>query len=228
MTATTTPRNPGWTVQLAVHRAVRRDVARLSGALAEGRGTSPTAISAYWAETASQLHHHHEFEDTLVWPLMGERLGGRVESLLARNGREHLAMATAMDEFDAVVDTMTMDTAAGRDALGRLKEAIETHLRDEEADVLPLIPEAFTLDDIAFFQAESAKTNPPQAFLPWVLDDAPDADLAFFTGHMPAPIRAQLESNWMPRRRMTVDALQAVHLEAAATSRLATAQSDVR
>ena len=207
----TTPRNPGWTVQLNVHRAVRRDVARLSTALAEGRRTPPPAISAYWAETASQLHHHHEFEDTVVWPLMTERLGERVGSLLARNGREHLAMSAAMDEFNAVVDTMTTDSATARDALGRLEEAIETHLRHEEADVLPLIPEAFTLDDMAFFQAESAKTNPPQAFLPWVLDDAPDADLAFFTGPMPAPIRAQLESTWMPRRRMTVDALHGPH-----------------
>lgn len=204
---TTTPRHPGWTIQLAVHRAVRRDADRLAGALVEGRGTSPAAISAYWAETATQLHHHHEFEDTVLWPLMGDRLGARVESLLARNAREHVAMAAAMDDFDAAVGAITTDTTVAREGLRRLADAVETHLAHEEADVLPLIPEAFTADDLARFQVESAKTNPAPAFLPWVLDDAPESDLAFFGRAIPAAVREQLESTWMPRRRAVVDAL---------------------
>jgi Hemerythrin HHE cation binding domain len=213
-----TPRHPGWTVQLNVHRAVRRDIARLTAALAQGRATAPEAIRLYWAEAAFQLHHHHELEDTVIWPVMAERLGGRADSLLARNAREHQTMVAAMDGFDAAVARVTTDTAAARRALGPLGEAIETHLRHEEADVLPLTPEAFSLDDVAFFQAESVKTNPPRAFLPWVLDDAPDADLAFFTGRMPAPVRAQLESDWLPRRRVTVEALQAPQRDVAATT----------
>jgi hemerythrin-like domain-containing protein len=222
----TTPRNPGWTVQLAIHRAVRRDLDRLSAALAEGRETSTAAVSAYWAETAVQLHHHHELEDTVVWPLMGERLGGRVRSLLTRNGQEHLAMAAAMDEFDAVSSATTVEISAARDALDGLRGAIETHLAHEEVDVLPLIPEAFTLEDIAFFQTESARTNPPQAFLPWVLDDASEDDLAFFTGPMPAPVREQLESTWMPRRRTTVDALESSHAESISRQGLASANAE--
>ncbi len=204
---TTTPTNPGWRVQLAIHRAVRRDATRLSAALAEGRSTLAAPIRAYWSVTAAQLHHHHEFEDTVVWPLLGERLGDRVAALLARNAQEHQVMAVAMDEFDAELSTMTTEAAAARDALGRMQEAIETHLTHEEADVLPLIPEAFTLEDIAFFQAEDAKTNAPSVFLPWMLDDAPEADVAFFSGSMPPPVRAELESSWMPQRRQTVDAL---------------------
>ena len=204
---TTTPQHLGWIVQLAVHRAVRRDVARLSAALADGRKTPPAAISAYWAETSTQLHHHHELEDTVIKPLMGERLGERVQPLLARNAQEHVAMAAAMDDFDAAASATTFEIGAARDALARLRDAIETHLGHEEADLLPLIPEAFSLDDVAFFQAKSAKTNPPQAFLPWMLDEASETDLALFTGRLPAPVREQLESTWMPRRRATVDAL---------------------
>ena len=218
---TTTSRHPGWTIQLAIHRAVRRDVARLADALAEARETSPAAISAYWAETAAQLHHHHEFEDTVAWPLMVERLGDRFETLLARNAGEHVVMAAAMDDFDTAVAAINADTAAVRHALRRLAETVETHLAHEEADVLPLIPEVFTVDDLAFFRTESARTNPAPAFLPWVLDDAPDSDLAFFTGAMPAPVREQLESTWMPRRRAVVDALLLTPL--AATTGPATA-----
>jgi len=207
---TTTPTNPGWRIQLAIHRAVRRDVSRLATALAEGQEATAAAVRAYWGVTAAQLHHHHEFEDTVVWPLMGERLGARVETLLARNGHEHQAMAAAMEEFDAVLSTMTADTGAARAALGQMEVAIETHLAHEEADVLPLIPEAFTMDDIAFFQTEDAKTNAANVFLPWMLDDAPEVDVAFFTGAMPEPVREQLESIWMPQWLQTVDAVRQV------------------
>ena len=215
---TTTLRHPGWTVQLSVHRAVRRDIARLSTALATGQGVSSAAVSAYWAETAFQLHHHHEFEDAVIWPLMRERLGSRVVSLLDRNAEEHRVLAAAIDGFHAVVDTRGAYSGAARDALGRLGEALETHLGHEEADVLPLIPEAFTFEDLAFFKTESAKTNPASAFLPWMLDDAPEDDVAFYLSALPAPVRGQLESDWMPQRRVAVDALQEAHVAAAAPS----------
>src|SRR5579863_2106030 len=175
---TTTPTNPGWRIQLAIHRAVRRDLFRLSAGLDEDQGTLTRAVKAYWSVTAAQLHHHHEFEDTVVWPLMGERLGARVDGLLARNGHEHQVMAAAMGQFDAALSTTSTETAPIRVALGQMEVVIETHLAHEEADVLPLIPEAFTMDDIAFFQAEDAKTNAANVFLPWMLDAAPEADVA--------------------------------------------------
>jgi hypothetical protein len=202
-----TAMHPGWAVQLAIHRAVRRDTARLCAALADGRTSRPDAVRAYWADTSFQLHDHHVLEDTVVWPLMAERLGDPVAALLTRNANEHRAMAAAMDRFNTVVTAMHTGDESARVALGQMEEAVETHLAHEEADVLPLIAEAFTLDDVAFFSAESAKTNPPRAFLPWVLDDAPDDVVAFFTRHMPAAVRAELDSSWMPRRRRTVDGL---------------------
>jgi hypothetical protein len=202
---TTTPTNPGWRIQLAIHRAVRRDITRLAAALG-GSDVPVEAVRAYWAVTQAQLHHHHELEDTVISPLLGRRLGDRVETLLTRNAREHEVMAATMDEFDTALATSDV-TAAGV-ALVRMKQAIEAHLAAEEADILPLTPEAFTPDDVAYFQAESAKTNAASVFLPWMLDDAPDEDLAFFTATMPAPVLAQLDSDWMPQQRMTVEALR--------------------
>jgi len=212
---TTTPSNPGWRVQLAIHRAVRRDITRLATALAAGGDVPTNGERAYWAVTAAQLHHHHELEDTVISPLMAERLGDRVEALLTRNAQQHEVMAASMDEFDATL--AATDATAARAALARMEQAIEAHLAAEEADLLPLIPEAFTPDDIAHFQAESAKTNTASVFLPWMLDDAPDEDLAFFTATMPAPVLAQLESVWMPKRRQAVAALHLTGSVAAAS-----------
>ena len=211
---TTTPTDPGWRVQLAIHRAVRRDITRLAAALT--RGGNAHAVRAYWAVTAAQLHHHHELEDSVISPLMAERLGDRVGTLLTRNTREHEVMTASMDEFDSAL-TITDAGAAGA-ALGRMQQAVDAHLAAEEADLLPLIPEAFTADDFAYFQAESAKTNTASDFLPWMLDDAPDEDLAFFTATMPAAVVAQLESEWMPKRRITVEALRLTGSVVAAVS----------
>jgi hypothetical protein len=204
--STSNPTNPGWRIQLAIHRAVRRDAARLSVALTDGGDAPAEAIRAYWVVTAAQLHHHHEFEDTVVWSLMGERLGDRVAALLTRNAHEHHIMAATMEEFEKAL--ATGDAAAAGIALEQMRQAIDAHLAHEEADILPLIPEAFTLDDIAYFQAEDAKTNAPNVFLPWMLDDAGDEDVAFFTEHMPPPVREQLDSAWTPTWRDTVEALR--------------------
>lgn len=204
---TTTTVHPGWRVQLAVHRAVRRDLRRLSAALESGDGTRTPAIFDYWTVTHHQLHEHHVLEDTVVWPLMRERLGSAVDSLLDRNAQEHQDMSAAMDQFGAAVASMTTDPAVARAALEHLGQVVETHLAHEEADVLPLIPDAFTMEDVAFFSAEAAMTNPPPEFLPWLLDDAPEVDVAFFTGPMPPPVLEELRSSWTPRWQMKVDAL---------------------
>lgn len=205
---TETQRHPGWTVQLAIHRAVRRDARRLTRAFAEGPADWD-AIRTYWREMADQLHDHHTFEDAVIWPLMAQRLGASVSALLERNADEHAVLAAAMQDFDTAVSTTT-DAATARTAAQAMQTVIETHLAHEEADVLPLIPDAFTLDDVAFFVAESAKTNPPPTFLPWLLDDATGADYGFFTGRLPDAVRSQLESEWLPKRRDRVDALRLV------------------
>lgn len=204
---TTTTLHPGWRVQLAVHRAVRRDLHRLSVALESGDGTPAPAILDYWTVTHHQLHEHHVLEDTVVWPLMRERLGSAVDSLLDRNAQEHQDMAAAMDQFGTAVAATTTDPAVARAALVHLGQVVETHLAHEEADVLPLIPDAFTAEDVAYFTAEAGKTNPPPEFLPWLLDDAPEEDMAFFTGPMPPPVLNELRSSWTPQWRTKVDAL---------------------
>jgi hypothetical protein len=204
MTSMSTPTNPGWRIQLAIHRAVRRDIDRLMAAL--GSGTEASAVRTYWAIAAAHLHHHHEIEDNAVWPLMRERLGDRAGSLLAQNAHEHQVMASAMDGFDAAL--AAADAGDARGALGRVQEATETHLISEEAEVLPLIPEAFTMEDVASFQALNAKGDAPSAFLPWLLDEAPGEDVAFFTSPLAPAVRDELERTWMPRWLQTVDAVR--------------------
>jgi hypothetical protein len=202
-----TPTNPGIVIQLAVHDAVRRDVTRLSAALADD-GAAGEAVRNFWHVLRFQLHQHHEFEDTHVWPLVRERLGTGVDALLDRNLDEHEVMGRAMDGFDALVSAEPLDHAGARLAADAMRTAIDIHLTHEEADVLPLLAQALTVDDIPVLQAQAAEGNPPDALLPWVVDDASDETLAFF-GKLPEPVKALLTEVWLPRRMTLVDALGA-------------------
>ncbi|MDQ4091044.1 MAG: hemerythrin domain-containing protein [Actinomycetota bacterium] len=203
----TEPSSPGVRIQHAIHGAVRRDADRLSSALGSDRAPSPNAVRAFWADMRFQLHHHHEFEDTVVWPLVRRRLGARVDALLDRNADEHEAMGEAMAHFDAVVSAEPLDRAVALAALERMRAAIDLHLAHEEADVLPLLEEGLTPEDFPMLLAASAKDNPPSAFLPWVLDDASDETVAFIGGRLPDAVAAQLAEVWAPHRRTVVDAL---------------------
>ncbi len=202
--AVTTERHPGWSVQLAIHRAVRRDLSRLAAAFDAEEPASADAIRAYWADFASALHHHHEFEDNVVWPLLADRLEGRADALLARNAEQHAAMSATMDACEAAIATMSTDRSEARERLAEAAAAINGHLDAEEADVLPL-SEVFSPDDVAYFMAENAKLDPPEVFLPWVLDDAADDDVEFFARTVPAPVHSVLEQAWLPNRRMRLD-----------------------
>ena len=61
------------------------------------------------------------------------------------------------------------------------------------------------------FSAAAAETDPPNVFLPWLLDDATDDDIAFYTGSMPDSVRAELQSEWIPRWLTKVNALGLVN-----------------
>ena len=82
MSTTTITTNPGWRVQLAIHRAVRSDAARLAAALAGSAGVPVEAVRGYWAVTAAQLHHHHEFEVGNTQGVLDGALDGFVHAYL--------------------------------------------------------------------------------------------------------------------------------------------------
>ncbi|HTY72998.1 MAG TPA: hemerythrin domain-containing protein [Actinomycetes bacterium] len=203
--ASTTTLHPGVAVQYAVHAAVRRDMDRLVGSL--GTHAAPdAAVLGYAEEFLFQLHHHHTFEDDAVWPLMRERLGDMTD-LLDRNLAEHADVVASVEDFAAEVQHLDGDRDPARAAAVRMREVVSLHLAHEEADVIPFVPQAFTLDDVARFQALSAEENPPSRFLPWVLESAPPPIAAGFAAVLPAPVQQALTDTWMPAWQAKVDAL---------------------
>ena len=198
--------HPGVAIQHAVHAAVRRDIDRLVGALGSDRAPAH-AIRDYAAEFLFQLHHHHTFEDAAIWPLLGERLGDPVTSLLDRNLAEHGDVVAAVDAFTEAIGRLDGDVGDALATAESMRDVVTRHLAHEESDVIPLIPESFTLEDVGRFQVESAVENPPERFLPWLLESAPEPVASDFRTMLPAPVLELLTTSWMPVRQSTVDAL---------------------
>ena len=111
--ATSTQTNPGWRVQLAIHRAVRRDVLPALNRVRRkprppppGR-CRPTGRDRRPTPPPPRVRGHRGLA------LMGERLGAQAEGLLAGTGHEHEAMAAAMGQFDAALSTTSTDDRSG-------------------------------------------------------------------------------------------------------------------
>src|SRR3712207_6574630 len=133
------------TMNRVIHAAVRRDLDRLDGALgsmADGDRTRAQALDRAYRNLQTELTHHHEGEDTHIWPMLASV--GVDRSLLGTMESEHHAMAEALTETRSAMATVAMsgsrtDAAAARDSLRRTRDVTERHLRHEETELEPLL-----------------------------------------------------------------------------------------
>lgn len=203
--------HPGWAAQLAVHAAVRRDTARLVHVL--GRAASEIdarAIVTFWSRLAEQLHHHHQTEDSDVWPLVRSVLGRDVDAVLDGVNAEHALMVSAMSAVDVTMsdlDNASSERGAAADAVVHFQEVVTDHLDHEEQTALPLLPLVLDRQAMADFFARHEGEMSPELFLPWILDGAPTPVVERFVVPLPEHIRSMLIEEWQPARRRLVEAI---------------------
>src|SRR3954466_12619392 len=133
------------TMNRVIHAAVRRDLGRLSSALATAPDSDKARarqLHVAYANLHDQLKHHHEGEDTHVFPFLArvEGAGELVEVMES----EHQAMADALAGARTAMDTYASTGSAGdahaaRDAGARANIVVERHLDHEENDLEPLL-----------------------------------------------------------------------------------------
>jgi hemerythrin-like domain-containing protein len=211
----------GIAMLMAIHGAVRRDLGRLAGAVSSlcdpaiataDRRVGATGLSAYWSCFAQQLHHHHTIEDAEVFPYLRRSLSGRGAAVLDAMGTEHDAIDHAQDAVQAALDALMADPTADqarelRDRLAAFRDAVISHLAHEEEAAVPLILEGF--DDEYWMAFTSRRQMEPgtEAFLPWVLDGAPQPAVDEVTSALPPPVRTMLFEQWKPAHDSRVAAL---------------------
>ncbi|MBB6627489.1 hemerythrin domain-containing protein [Nocardioides sp. KIGAM211] len=161
---------------VVVHTAVLREFRLLRGAVARTAGgdrDQARVVDAHLGLMCDLLHHHHEGEDELLWPLLAARLPAGSQPLLALAEAQHDGLHQALAAV-GVARHAWIENASGvsRDALVRglevLSRLLTEHLEDEERNLLPL---AATYLTAAEWQAvgEHGAASTPKAALPLVV-----------------------------------------------------------
>ncbi|MFI6284725.1 nitroreductase/quinone reductase family protein [Streptomyces sp. NPDC051018] len=137
-----------------IHGALRREVALIreeiaasasgaaaSGSAVSGSGRTATALGAQLRVNCltlcEGLRHHHQGEDSSVFPMIRERFPEHAP-VLARLDSEHRKVAAILDELQRIV-TSGAGPLAVLPEVDRLAAELDVHLAYEEEQLIPLM-----------------------------------------------------------------------------------------
>jgi hemerythrin-like domain-containing protein len=143
---TSQPAYTATTIMGIVHDALRRDLVRLQSALGSAPppdGDRRVAIADHARWMMDFLHHHHQAEDTGLWPLIRQR-APQAQGLLDRMQADHAHLTSAAERLRQAAARYRADAgdqprADFRDAVSGLSQALLPHLRGEEDEAMPLV-----------------------------------------------------------------------------------------
>ncbi|NEK85064.1 hemerythrin domain-containing protein [Blastococcus saxobsidens] len=184
------------TMNRVIHAAVRRDLQRLSAALDDWRDGDRARggeLERAFGYLRAELTHHHESEDTHVWPMLASV--GVDRELLDTMESEHEAMADALGRTSAALGALARtgsvaDAAAASASVGRTQEITEQHLRHEEDELEPLL--APHHDSPAWKAVERRLRSRPLGetgrFFAWLTDGMAEPERQFLRSTVPPPV----------------------------------------
>jgi hemerythrin-like domain-containing protein len=184
------------TMNRLIHGAVRRDLDRLSAALGQlsdnDRGRAQELQRAF-ANLRRELTHHHEGEDTYIWPMLSK--AGVDPDLLATMEAEHHTMAEALAETDAAMTKLAgsgsaADAAAARASVARTREVVNRHLEHEETELEPQLHRYTETPEWKAVEKKLSRQPPGVAgqFFAWLTDGMTDEHRAFLKKTVPTPV----------------------------------------
>jgi len=188
---------------LAMHAALRRDLARLRDAAAQLRSAdrplAPATVLAGWEEFRTQLNNHHAAEDDDLWPVLRQELSNTDDfAAVDAMVEEHAHIPLALAAVDSAIHGGGSLTAAS----DQLSSLVLDHLAHEEQVVLPLIEQHLSQAQWhAFLMKERGRRKPRERpeFLTWVLDDASEPDARAVLSELPPPGRLVYRRILRPR-----------------------------
>lgn len=171
------------TMNTIIHAAFRRDLHRFDQALAAFPANSPRRakeLATAWDNFSFQLHHHHEDEANVFWPVL--RSLGANEATAGDLEGEHTQMLLALDRANDAMSVLrttasATDASTACQAIDSLASLLLNHLAHEERDLEPFAAEQRHTPQIAAAQKAVRKTHRGNqgTFLAWLHDGA-DAD----------------------------------------------------
>lgn len=142
------------------------------------------------------LHHHHESEDELLYPLLVERAPDQAAMTKAVE-HQHTEVTTAIDAVSAACAAWRRQPSSETgeslaQALDALNATLQPHLDDEEREIVPLAAVTLTQQEWVAMGEHSRAAIPrnrmPVAF-GMLLEPLNDDDRAYMKSELPAPVR---------------------------------------
>jgi hemerythrin-like domain-containing protein len=187
---------PALTMNQVIHGAVRRDLDRLStalGRLTDGDRPRAQALERAYANLRTELTHHHEGEDTHIWPMLSS--AGVDRALLETMEREHTTMSAALAETAVAMETVAgsgtaADAAAARASLLHTQAVVERHLAHEEDELEPQLNAYLETPEWKAVEKKLSRQPPGVAgrFFAWLTDGMPAEHRAFLKATVPTPV----------------------------------------
>jgi hypothetical protein len=184
---------------IEIHRYFRRgfgDGPGLVRGVAEG-DTAHAAVVAKQLETLSvSLHAHHDGEDERLWGTLEERAPQCVAHV-ERMKAQHAEMLTQLTRLDAALPAWRASpTSATADpvlaALSGVNSALQVHLPDEEANIVPVMEHTITEKEVEWFAQHGRKATPKGETwnsLGLILEAQPDGGDEWLHKRLPGPVR---------------------------------------
>jgi Hemerythrin HHE cation binding domain len=184
------------TMNTIIHAAIRRDLSRFETAFElfpAGSKRRADELAIAWDNLAFQLHHHHEDEETIFWPVL--RALGADDTLTSCLKGEHAqmiaALAAANDEIDSFrVDPTGQRAASARRAVGSLDAVLTAHLSHEERDLEPESIRHHATRQIKDAQRRVRKAHRGNqgTLFTWLQDGADADEIAALRREVPRPV----------------------------------------
>jgi hemerythrin-like domain-containing protein len=182
-----------------VHRVFRKELGMLPGLVAgtaDGDRRRARTLGRHYRFVTEVLHHHHTYEDDHLWPVLLERCPMDAE-LINRMESQHERVAALIAELpDAWQAWEYVADAFGRgrlaEKLTELSAALDEHLHDEEAFLLPIMENHLTVAEWKAFGKNAAKTMDKRKGLFWIglmFEDITDEEYARFWAGLPLYVR---------------------------------------
>ncbi len=188
---------------LVIHTALRREV-RLAGPLvrdvAEGDVDRAAVVAGHLGTVLRLLHHHHENEDELVFPLLEARTVGAERATVELMQDQHVMLERHLAQIEGVLPEWA--TAAGSaerellaDAFDGLEGTLTEHLDEEERVALPIAERVLTdadWDAVARHGEKGAEGREKLLVFGILAYEGDPAVLASMLAGAPRPVRALL------------------------------------
>jgi hemerythrin-like domain-containing protein len=190
-----------WTQEMViVHRVFRREFRVMAVQIPKvrpGDAARVKLLADHVGFGLTMLDHHHSGEDALVWPKLRERCtveADLVKRMEDQHHQVHGILTRAVAELAAWRSAPSAATAEPLShSLVELSDALDEHLGEEEAKILPLIEEHMTVAEWDEVGARALGSIPPPKrlfALGLLMEEATPAEEQRFLLHVPAVPRA--------------------------------------